>query len=207
MLGFSAVELDRAVDDGQRLLVLADAEQRVSVRPRHHHDQRRVAGLLGERGRLARELRGRLEIAVADALDLAVAGQQDRPRVDVVRLRGQPLCVREQRLGILGRDTEAPAVLQDEVARREPERDRLGGLRQRIRQLLYPAPVGERPGRIVCADPGSGARVPARRLELLARGLPMLCQERGALVEQIRGVLGGCLGDRGVNDRPPLAEL
>ena len=185
-VGIVRRKLDRAVDDGQRFLVLADAEQRIRVRRGHHHDQRRVAGFLGERGRLARELRGRLEIAVANALDLAVAGQQDRPRVNVVRLRGQSLCVREQHLGLLGGDTEAPAVLQDEVARREPERDCLGGLRQRIRQFLHPAPVGERPGRVICADPGCGASVPARRLELLARGFPMLCQERGALVEQIR---------------------
>jgi hypothetical protein len=49
--------------------------------------------------------------------------------------------------------------------------------------------------------------VPARGLERLAGGLPVLSQERRPLVDPIRVVLGNRLGDRGVNRGAVLAEL
>ena len=57
------------------------------------------------------------------------------------------------------------------------------------------------------ARPDRGARVPARRLERLAGGLPVLRQERRALVEPLGVVLGDRPRDRRVDRGAALAEL
>ena len=61
--------------------------------------------------------------------------------------------------------------------------------------------------RVAGPGPRRGARVPARRLERLAGGLPVLGQQRRALVEPLRVLLGDRPRHRGVDGGAPLAEL
>src|SRR5206468_13068923 len=55
--------------------------------------------------------------------------------------------------------------------------------------------------------PGRGAGVPARRLECLTGGLPVLRQERRALVEPLGVVIVDRARDRGVDRGAALGEL
>ena len=65
----------------------------------------------------------------------------------------------------------------------------------------------QRLGRVAGARPGGGARVPARRLERLAGRLPVLGEQRRALVEPLRVLLGDRPRDRRVDRGAALAEL
>ena len=60
-------QLDRPIEHRHGLPILADAEEGVRAGGNCDHQQRRVAGLLGESGRLAGELSGLGQVAVADA--------------------------------------------------------------------------------------------------------------------------------------------
>src|SRR5205085_12686252 len=78
---------------------------------------------------------------------------------------------------------------------------------ERVGELAHPAPVTKRAVRVVRAGPVGGKRVPVGRGQLLPGRLPVLGQQRGALVEALR-VLGGESARNGsVDAGPALGEL
>ena len=199
-------QLDRAVVDRHGLAVLADAVEGIGVGG-ERQVERRVAGLLGERDRLAGEPGILAQVAVAQAPDGPVAPEQERPRADVPRLRRRPLRLVEHCLRVILRHPESPAVGERGDPRLKAERRGLRRLRQRVGELAHPAPVVQRLGGVVVPRPGRRARVPARRLERLPGGLPVLGQERRALLQALGVLLDERARDRGVNRAAALAEL
>ena len=206
---------DRRVVDPQRYRLLGQRQsvaQPPSHEPRvHRHGQARhaqagVVDLAGQAQRLLAELH----------VLLHVAGQATHRRVhhgDHQQAHAVAASQRELAAGLVVRgglllgDAQSPAVVQTAHARAERKGRDVARLGQALEQVGDLAPVADRLGDVAEAHPRGGARAPARGGERIAGALPVLGDERRALVERVGVQLLDRLGDAAVNGRATLAQL
>src|SRR6185369_6081155 len=115
----------------------------------------------------------------------ATRSQQQAVEGEVPGALGEPPSLVQELFRLLDGDAEARAQVHDTNPRQEAEIRRLGRLGDTREELPYPAPVTCRLDRVSPARPFPCAPVPARRLEQVARALPVVGEERGALVELV----------------------
>ena len=105
-----------------------------------------------------------------------------------------------------GHAPQSPREPEQEPACREPERGQLAVLGTAA-QLAHLAPVAHGLELVGKTSPGGGAGAPARCLQRIARGLPVVCQQRGTLLEAVLLELLHRARDCGVDARACVGEL
>ena len=105
-----------------------------------------------------------------------------------------------------GHAAQSPREPEQQPACREPERRQLAVLGTPA-QLANLAPVAHGLELVGETSPGGGAGAPARCLQRIARGLPVVRQQRGALLEAVLLELLDRARDRGVDARARVGEL
>ena len=170
------------------------------------HLQPDVGALIRQAGALGDELQG-LRDRARHASHHPVVVEERRARTRVARPAGEIHSLREDGRRLLFRQAEAPAEVQQPDPRPRGHLDGLGSLRQGREKLPHLPRAARRLGEIAHAGPLGRAAAPARGLEPLARSLPVVREERGALLQPVRVELDECPRHRGVRPRPPLGEL
>ena len=102
---------------------------------------------------------------------------------------------------------DAPAHAQKLRAGGDAERGGLAVVRKLAQERAHPPPVVRRGGEVGAPHPLGRAPVPARGAERLAGLLPVMRQQRGALVEMLGVLPLDRARHRGVHLAAPLAEL